>query len=64
MTKRTVSVRDAEDDGPVVDGAEHKRAKEEGSDEQVLELTADDFECVICCGKSDHAGTMQACSVV
>jgi hypothetical protein len=50
--KRTVSVRDAVEGEPA-DGPEQKRVKEEDEDvDAVLELSVDDFECVICCGES------------
>lgn len=57
--KRTVAVRDRDGGGDVPEeveeageGSEHKRAK--GGDEDadnVLELSCEDFECVICCGE-------------
>lgn len=50
--KRTVSVRDDEGEDAADDGPEHKRVKEEADQpEAVLELSVDDFECVICCGE-------------
>lgn len=56
--KRTIAVRDAEEDGlpgtAEKDGPERKRVKEEAGDmDAVLELTGDDFECVICCGEAE-----------
>lgn len=44
--KRTVSARD--DPAGAQDGPEAKRQKQ---DDMVLELSADDYECVICCGE-------------
>lgn len=50
--KRTVAVRDAVEEEPG-DGPEQKRVKDENEDvDAVLELSVDDFECVICCGES------------
>lgn len=63
--KRTIAVRDAEEDGlpgAEDDGPEQKRVKEEAGDmDEVLELTGDDFECVICCGE---AGREQVASLL
>jgi hypothetical protein len=47
--KRTVGDRDGEEEP--LEGPEHKLVKEDDELEAVLQLSADDFECVICCGK-------------
>jgi hypothetical protein len=47
--KRPVGER--EDGEQPCDGPEEKRVKDDDELEAVLQLSADDFECVICCGK-------------
>ncbi len=59
--KRTVSVRDGEGEPAEGEGPEHKRAKEGngGGTDAVLELSVEDFECVICCGECNALSSQQ-----
>lgn len=55
--KRTVAVRD---DKAEQDGNEHKRAKEEADNvDTVIELSCEDFECIICCGEESTAALQE-----